>query len=161
MQIERPLDTDVIIMRVEKFLSGVPADFSQLQEKIKVRPHLAGGSEFIEFVLRLDHVKTDAFVMRPLKAAGGDQPRHEINGAKFLQKRRVEGDFVNSPHDFSCRGRSVLAFDRIDLDEDDVGGLCFGEKRKQNGIAHIAAVPIRNRRRSRRRERGLAGMRRP
>ena len=103
----------IVIMRVEKFLRGAPADFAQLQEKIIIRPHLAGGAEFIEFILRLDHMQADAFVMRPFKAAGGDQPRHEIDGAKFLQKGRIEGDFVDSPHDFSgrCQERACVRSD--------------------------------------------------
>jgi len=87
------------------------------------------------------HVHLHIFVFR--KLAFLDQAGHEIDCPELPEQGGVERDLVQPIDDFArCPGH-FAPFQRIDLDENNVGRLGVIKERVKRRIAHIAAVPIR------------------
>jgi hypothetical protein len=61
-----------------------------------------------------------------------------------LKSVSVEGDLIQAILNLVRGTGHLVALDRVDLDDDDVGTGGLVEQRKQGGIAHVAAVPIRH-----------------
>jgi hypothetical protein len=71
-----------------------------------------------------------------------DQLGHERDGAHFAHQGRIEADLVDAVHDLVRRGRHLVAQDRVDVHDNDVGRCAVVDQREDRGIAHVAAVPV-------------------
>jgi len=71
-----------------------------------------------------------------------DQLVDEIDSAQFAEQRAIESNLVDAVQDVPRSARRLVAFDRIDLHDDDVFGAGFIEERPERRIAGIAAIPI-------------------
>src|ERR1700722_6809276 len=146
LQIHRALDADIVEMLVQKTPGGAPAADMQHVEEIVVGRKLAEGVEMGAETIEYDAMNVDAAVLPGPGAARQlalvDQAGNEVDGAVFADQRGIERDLVDAIHDLIGRRRRRLPYQRIDLHHQHVLGRGGAEKRKDDRIAEIAAVPI-------------------
>ena len=71
-----------------------------------------------------------------------EQPLHKGDGPQFAQQRRVETDLVDPVLDLLRGDRHLIAFQRVDVHDDDVVWQVVSEQREQRRVTGIAPVPI-------------------
>src|SRR5580700_1801652 len=146
LQIHRALHADIVEMLVEETPGGALAADMQHVEKIEVGGKLAEGVEMGAEAVEHDAMHVDAAILPGPNAARQlalvDQTGDEIDGAVLTDERGIERDFVDAIHDLARRRRRLLPHQRVDLDHQHVLGGCGAEKRKDDRVAEIAAVPI-------------------
>src|SRR5580693_1515517 len=145
-QIHRALHADIVEMLVQEAAGGPLAADMQHVEEIVVGRKLAEGVEMSAEPVEHDAVDVDAAILPGPGAARQlalvDQAGDEVDGAIFADQRGIERDLVDAIHDLAGRRRRRLPHQRIDLHHQHVLGRGGAEKRKDDRIAEIAAVPV-------------------
>src|SRR3984957_4092027 len=146
LQIHRALDADIVEILVEETPCGALAADVQHLEEIVVGGELAEGIEMGAETVEHNAMDIDASVLPGSGAARQlslvDQAGHKVDGAVFADERGIERDLVDAIHDLARRRRCRLPHQRIDLHHQHVLGRGGAEKRKDDRVAEIAAVPI-------------------
>src|SRR5580692_5647549 len=145
-QIHGALDADIVEMLVQETARGALAADVQHVEEIVIGRKLAESVEMGAEAIEHDAMHIDAAILPGPRAARQlalvDQAGDEIDGAVFADQRGIERDFVDAIHDLARRCRRLLPHQRIDLYHHHVLGRGGAEKREDDRIAEIAAVPI-------------------
>jgi hypothetical protein len=135
-------DADAVEALLNPGVCVSPPSRVKIGEEAPIRVELGRGAELLHHRVRRDAVDEKPFQTTGLCQALVNEASDEADGAHFSHQRRVKTDLVDSIEDRRRSARRLLAFEWVNVDDDDVLALAAVDQWEDRWIAHITAVPI-------------------